>query len=112
MAKGLNKNIEPNEDLDRDIKELEQTIEKAKEPKKVEKDPYEKVILEIPISENETEDWLCIVNGHYYRVQRGKKVLVPKFVKELYDNEQRQVREAFERSQKLQKAASEQLAFN
>lgn len=109
MARVKNTEETVEKTVDEEIKEAVKEIENADKPVN---NPYEKVFLEIPISENETEDWLCIVNGHYYRVQRGKKVLVPKFVKEQYDNEQRQVREAFERSMKLQRAAADQLAFN
>ena len=98
--------------IDEEIKEAEKKIEEAKKPVN---NPMEKVFLEIPITNELEDDWVCIVNGHSYQVQRGEKVLVPKFVKEVYDNEQRQVRESYKRSQALQRAAAEkekQLAFN
>lgn len=100
-------------EIDKDIALAEEKIEKFDKPKK--DDPYEKVVLEIPASADNEEDWICIINGHSYQIQRGEKVLVPRCVKELYDNEQRQLRESRRRSNELQRAAaekSERLAFN
>lgn len=97
-------------ELDKEIEELTTAI---KEPE-VKDNPNEKVILEIPISSDNEDDWVCIINGHSYQIRRGEKVLVPKFVKELYDNEQRQLKIARENSRKLQEAAQDkgkQLAF-
>lgn len=76
--------------------------------------PEEKVVLNVPISEQNTDDWVCIINGKTYQVQRGVDVLVPKYVKEVYDNSVRQQIESLKRSQALQKAALEKkdvLAF-
>ena len=116
MAKGV-KNTEPTfkENLDNDIKALEQEIEKENAPKKVENDPFEKVPFMIPISAENEDDWICIINGHSYQVQRGKTVIVPKCVVEVYNNQQRQLFESKRRSDELQRAAqdrSSQLAFN
>ncbi len=115
MAK--NKNVEETAErnIDEEINEAVEKIEKDKTPEKPKDNPMEKVILEIPISNEMQDDWICIINGHSYQVQRGEKVLVPRCVKEVYDNEQRQLKESFRRSQALQKAAEDkekQLAFS
>ena len=111
MAKKNTEEIAENKTLDEEITEA---VEKV-ETKPVKKDnPMEKVFLEIPITSDMEDDWVCIINGHSYQVQRGEKVLVPRCVKEIYDNEQRQVRESYKRSQALQRAAADkekQLAF-
>jgi len=65
-------------------------------------DPNEKVFIEIPLSEQEQDDWFCCVNGKTFQVQRGQKVLVPRFVKEVWENEKRMTEEAILRSRKLQ----------
>lgn len=116
MAKGV-KNNEPetNVNIEEELKDIEQAIEEAKKPKKAENDPYEKVPFMIPISADNEEDWVCIINGHSYQVQRGRTVLVPKCVVEVYNNQQRQLFESKRRSDELQRAAqdkSSQLAFN
>lgn len=67
--------------------------------------PEEKVLLNVPMYEGNVDDWVCIINGKTYQVQRGVDVLVPKYVKEVYDNSVRQQTEALKRSQALQKAA-------
>ena len=117
-TKGVKNNIEPEktrEELDKAIEQLEQAIETEKAPKKIENDPYEKVPFMIPISADNEEDWICIINGHSYQVQRGKTVLVPKCVVEIYNNQQKQLYESKRRSDELQRAAqdkSTQLAFD
>lgn len=100
--------------LDEEIKEAVEKVEQPAKAEKTKDNPMEKVILEIPITSDMEDDWVCIINGHSYQVQRGEKVLVPRCVKEVYDNEQRQVRESYRRSQALQRAAADkekQLAF-
>lgn len=100
-------------DIDKEIAEAEAKIDASSKPKT--DDDFEKVLLEIPISADNEDDWICIINGHSYQIQRGKQVPVPKCVKKIYENEQRQIRESRERSRKLQNAAAEKgdrLAFN
>lgn len=101
-------------EIEKEIAEAVDKIETAKKPN-TENDPYEKVVLEIPISADNEDDWVCIINGHSYQIQRGQKVVVPKCVKEVYDNEQRQLRESMRRSRELQNAAAakkDRLAFD
>lgn len=76
-------------------------------------DPNEKVALEIPLSETQQDDWFCCVNGKTFQVQRGERVLVPKWVKEVYDNEKRMNELSIKRSQALQKKlADKEKAFS
>lgn len=101
--------------IDEEIKEAEESI--AKSSKKIKAkgpNPNELVLLEIPISETLQDDWVAIINGKTFQVQRGEKVMVPRYVKEVYDNSVRQQRESFRRQQALQRAAEskkEALAF-
>ena len=69
--------------------------------------PEEKVIIEIPISEQEQDDWFCCINGKTFQVQRGQQVLVPRYVKEVYDNEKRMTEESIRRSRALQNKLAE-----
>ena len=65
-------------------------------------DPEELVSLEIPIRENEEDDWFCSINGETFQIQRGVAVKVPRKVKEIYDNEKRMNEESIRRSRALQ----------
>lgn len=65
-------------------------------------DPEELVSLEIPIRENEEDDWFCSINGETFQIQRGVTVKVPRKVKEIYDNEKRMNEESIRRSRALQ----------
>lgn len=115
MAKKIDTEDTEVKSVDEQIEESLKKIEEIKNIDKPKDNPMEKVLIEIPITSELDEDWVCIINGHSYQVQRGEKVLVPRCVKEVYDNQQRQVRESFRRSQALQKAAAnkeKQLAFN
>ena len=88
-----------------------ETIEK---PKKAKKDDINQLVeIEIPISQEQQDDWFCCVNGRTFQVQRGERVQVPKWVKEVYDNEQRMEKESIRRSQALQKKlADKEKAFS
>jgi len=88
-----------------------ETIEK---PKKAKKDDINELVeIEIPISQEQQDDWFCCVNGRTFQVQRGERVQVPKWVKEVYDNEQRMEKESIRRSQALQKKlADKEKAFS
>lgn len=100
------------ESVEKDIEQLENDIESKKT---VSAPKSDMVLLEIPISETEQDDWWCCINGKSYLIQRGEKVLVPRAVKEVYDNQQRQRLESYKRSQALQKAAAaknDRLAFD
>jgi hypothetical protein len=100
------------ESVEKDIEQLENDIESKKT---VSAPKSDMVFLEIPISETEQDDWWCCINGKSYLIQRGEKVLVPRAVKEVYDNQQRQRLESYRRSQALQKAAAakkDRLAFD
>ena len=86
---------------------VETAVEKPKN------DPNEIVTIEIPISQEKQDDWFCCVNGRTFQVQRGETVKVPKWVKEVYDNEQRMEKESIRRSQALQKKlADKERAFS
>lgn len=104
-----------NTNIDEEIKEAEKTIaESANKIKTNGPNPNEPVLLEIPISETLQDDWVAIINGKTFQVQRGEKVMVPRYVKEVYDNSVRQQKESFRRQQALQRAAEskkEALAF-
>lgn len=67
----------------------------------------EKVEIEIPISETQQDDWFCCINGKTFQIERGKKVMVPRYVKEVYENEKRMTEESIRRSQALQKRMNE-----
>lgn len=97
--------------VDKSIAEAVNEIESAG---KTANDPNEKVVLEIPLSETQQDDWFCCVNGKTFQVQRGEKVMVPKYVKEVYDNEKRMTELSIKRSQALQRKAAEKekLAFS
>lgn len=117
--KEADKNLEMDQvttsEVDETVKDLEKEIDAIKAKETPKNNPDEKVILEIPISETEQDDWWCCINGKSYLIQRGEKVLVPKAVKEVYDNQQRQRLESYKRSQALQKAAAakkDRLAFD
>ena len=88
-----------------------ETIEK---PKKAKKDDINQLVeIEIPITQEQQDDWFCCVNGRTFQVQRGERVQVPKWVKEVYDNEQRMEKESIRRSQALQKKlADKEKAFS
>ena len=106
MAKNETKTI------DDEIKEAVEKIEKKEAPKAP--DPYEQVLIEIPISEQEQDDWFCAINGKTWQVKRGERVLVPRCVKEVYDNERRMVEESIKRSRALQNKLiqKEKMAFS
>ena len=93
-------------------KEEKKTVEAEVETVK-KNDPNELVTIEIPISQEKQDDWFCCVNGRTFQVQRGEAVKVPKWVKEVYDNEQRMEKESIRRSQALQKKlADKEKAFS
>lgn len=93
---------------------VETPVETVEEkPKKVKNDPNELVSITIPISQEMQDDWFCCVNGRTFQAQRGKEVKVPKWVKEVYDNEQRMETESIMRSRALQqKLADKERAFS
>lgn len=102
-----------NPTVEEEIAAATEVVEKAK--KKAPKSTgEEKVLINIPISETEQDDWFCCINGKTFQVQRGEDVLVPKFVKEVYDNQVRMQRESIKRSQALQRKLQEKekLAFS
>ena len=86
--------------IDEEIEAIEKTIEAASKP--IAPNPEELVTLEIPISEAEQDDWFCCINGEGFQIQRGAKVLVPRKVKEVYDNEKRMNELSIKRSRELQ----------
>lgn len=86
--------------IDDEIEAIEKTIASATTPKTP--DPEEKVIMEIPISEAEQDDWFCCINGETFQIQRGKQVVVPRKVKEVYENEKRMKELSIQRSRELQ----------
>ncbi len=88
--------------------------ETTEKPKKAKKDDINQLVeIEIPISHEQQDDWFCCVNGRTFQVQRGERVKVPKWVKEVYDNEQRMEKESIRRSQALQKKlADKEKAFS
>ena len=75
---------------------------KPEDKKPTAPDPEELVTLEIPIRENEEDDWFCAINGETFQIQRGESVKVPRKVKEVYDNEKRMNEESIRRSRALQ----------
>ena len=94
--------------------ETTETAEETEKPKKAKKNAAEELVeIEIPISETQQDDWFCCVNGRTFQVQRGEKVKVPKWVKEVFDNETRMNKESIRRSQALQKKlADKEKAFS
>lgn len=103
--------IEAVETVEETVETAEETVEKPKQTKK--NNPNELVNLTIPISQEMQDDWFCCVNGKTFQVQRGKEVKVPKWVKEVYDNEQRMETESIMRSRALQKKlADKERAFS
>lgn len=96
--------------------EIAAATEAVEKPKKrnTKSNAEEKVLLEIPISEAEQDDWFCCINGKTFVVQRGEQVLVPKFVKEVYDNQVRMQQLSIMRSRALQQKLQdkEKLAFS
>lgn len=86
--------------IDDEIGAIEKAIASATTPKAP--DPEEKVIMEIPISEAEQDDWFCCINGEAFQIQRGKQVVVPRKVKEVYENEKRMKELSIQRSRELQ----------
>lgn len=88
--------------------------ETTEKPKKAKKDDINELVeIEIPISQEMQDDWFCCVNGKTFLAQRGEKVKVPRWAKEVYDNEQRMEKESIRRSQALQKKlADKEKAFS
>lgn len=111
MAKE-NEKVEVTETVETtDTTEAADATEKSKKAKK--NAAEELVEIEIPISETQQDDWFCCVNGRTFQVQRGEKVKVPKWVKEVFDNETRMNKESIRRSQALQKKlADKEKAFS
>ena len=105
----VNENPEVTEELvDNDSKDSGQTEAKDAAKKMTTAkayNPLEMVEMEIPISEQQQDDWFACINGKTFQVKRGEKVKVPRYVKEVYDNQVRQERESFRRSQALQEKA-------
>ena len=99
--------------IDEEIKDIEKNIEDF-DKKSTAPNPEEKVFLEIPISEREQDDWFCCINGETFQIQRGVKVMVPRKVKEVYENEKRMNELSIRRSRELQNKLAEKernLAF-
>jgi hypothetical protein len=95
-------------------KEIENEVMDEEKPKKTKKDDINELVdIEIPITQELQDDWFCCVNGRTFQVQRGEKVKVPKWVKEVFDNETRMNKESIRRSQALQKKlADKEKAFS
>jgi hypothetical protein len=95
-------------------KDIENEVMDEEKPKKAKKDDINELVdIEIPITQELQDDWFCCVNGRTFQVQRGEKVQVPRWVKEVYDNEQRMEKESIRRSQALQKKlADKEKAFS
>ena len=94
--------------------EIEEAEKKIKSSEKKVSDPWkEKVTINIPMSEQEQDDWFCCINGKTFLVQRGVPVIVPRCVKEVYDNQVRMNQESIRRSRALQQkmVEKEKLAF-
>ena len=92
----------------------ETTESVATETTETKSSPLDIVELEIPISEQEQDDWFCCVNGRTFQIQRGETVKVPRYVKEIYENEKNMKQLKIKRSQALQEklAKKEKLAFS
>lgn len=92
--------------INEEFSEFDQEIEEAKNPEKIDKTSDEYLNQLVPVKlvkdKQHTRDQIVRVNGYAYQIQRGKTVLVPRFVKEVLDNAERQAQEALERSQELQ----------
>lgn len=92
--------------INEEFSEFDQEIEAAKNPEKIDKTSDEYLNQLVPVKlvkdKQHTRDQIVRVNGYAYQIQRGKTVLVPRFVKEVLDNAERQAQEALERSQELQ----------
>ena len=92
--------------INEEFAEFDQEIEEAKKPEKIDKTSDEYLNQLVPVKlvkdKQHTRDQIVRVNGYAYQIQRGKTVLVPRFVKEVLDNAERQAQEALERSQELQ----------
>ena len=90
--------------------EATEKVEKAEKPKK---EKSKLVELEIPISAELQDDWVCIINGKTTVVQRGKKVMVDPAVKEVYENQKRMTELSIMRSRALQqKVLDKEKAFS
>ncbi len=57
-------------------------------------DPMEEMVPVMLFKDGETykDDVFVAVNGRSFQIQRGKTVMVPRYVKEVLDNSQRQER--------------------
>lgn len=91
------------ETIDKEIEDLEKTINnQGKIDKSSDAYLMEKVPVKLVKDKQHLTDEIVRVNGFSYQIQRGKTVMVPRFVKEVLDNKERQEQEALERSQELQ----------
>ena len=68
------------------------------------KDAYLKELVPVKLIKDKQhkDDLFVSVNGHSFHIKRGVIVNVPRYVKEVIDNKERQEAEALERSEALQ----------
>ena len=93
--------------------DISEAVKSAEVSQKSNKKKTNKVELEIPISAELQDDWVCIINGKTTVVQRGKKVMVDPAVKEVYENQKRMNELSIMRSRELQqKAIEKEKAFS
>lgn len=93
----------------------EETVDKTKKASKKDPDAYFKELVEVELYKDAKNkgDVLVTVNGEKFQIQRGKKVKVPRYVKEVLDNQKNMRDLAVERMEQLQaEYAEKEKAFS
>jgi hypothetical protein len=82
----------------------EETTEKSKKNTKKDPEAYLKELVPVKLYKDAKNkgDVLVTVNGEKFQIQRGKEVMVPRYVKEVLDNQEKMKNLAVERMEQLQ----------
>lgn len=73
-----------------DLKAEETNAEETKE-EKTKVDYWDELVdFDVPLSESEKGPLMIMVNGHYWKMQRGKTVKVPRYVVQTFRDSQDQ----------------------
>ena len=89
-------------------KEVEQTAEEIKDTKKAKKEKdlneaYRELVPVMLIKDKQHQDNVIVrVNGFSVMIERGKQVMVPRYIKEVLDNKYKQEMAALEASIEMQ----------
>ncbi|WP_458457481.1 hypothetical protein [Pseudobutyrivibrio sp.] len=82
----------------------EEATEKSKKNTKKDSKAHLKELVPVKLYKDAKNkgDVLVTVNGQKFQIQRGKEVMVPQFVKEVLDNQEKMKNLAVERMEQLQ----------